>query len=185
MNDRELIRKIHAGDKNALNKIVDRYYGDIYRFCLYLTADEAESYDITQEVFLRFMKYMSSYTHRNLKGYLLIIARNLCRDYFSRRDRENEMRMSDSDPALLPEDIYGEPGGAGNPELDHTELRYLFQGILSQLPAEQREVIALRFGEELKFREIAKVLGCSQSTVKSRYRLAITRLRKEMTDDEN
>ena len=54
MNDRELIRKIRAGDKNALDRIVDRYYGDIYRFCLYLTADEAESYDITQEVFLRF-----------------------------------------------------------------------------------------------------------------------------------
>lgn len=185
MNDRELIRKIRAGDKNALDRIVDRYYGDIYRFCLYLTANEAESYDITQEVFLRFMKYMSSYSHRNLKGYLLIIARNLCRDYFSRRDKENDMRISDSVPAVIPEDVYAKPSGTGNTELEHSELRYLFQGILSQLPAEQKEVIALRFGEELKFREIAKVLGCSQSTVKSRYRLAMARLRKEMLEDEN
>lgn len=117
MNDRELIRKIRAGDKNALDRIVDRYYGDIYRFCLYLTADEAESYDITQEVFLRFMKYMSSYSHRNLKGYLLIIARNLCRDYFSRRDKENDMRISDSVPAVLPEDVYAKSSGTGNTEL--------------------------------------------------------------------
>ena len=95
------------------------------------------------------------------------------------------MRISDSDPTLLSEDVYGESGGAENRELEHTELRYLFHGILSQLPAEQREVIALRFGEELKFREIAKVLGCSQSTVKSRYRLAMKRLRKEMMEDED
>ena len=183
MNDRELIRKIRAGDKNALNRIVDRYYGDVYRFCLYLTADEAESYDITQEVFLRFLKYMSSYSHRNLKGYLLVIARNLCRDYFRRRDRENSMQIPDL--ALIHEEGYSEMSDAGKTELDHTELRYLFHNILSQLPAEQREVIALRFGEELKFREIAKVLGCSQSTVKSRYRLAITRLRKEMMEDED
>ena len=182
MTDRELIRQLRSGNKNALTGIVDRYYEDIYRFCLYLTADETESYDITQEVFLRFMKYISSYYYRNLKGYLLIIARNLCRDYFSRRDREDYIRMSN--PALLHEDDGAETGGAGNKELEHTELRYLFQGILSRLPAEQREVIALRFGEELKFKEIAEVLGCSQSTAKSRYRLAIARLRKEMIGDE-
>ena len=62
--------------------IVDRYYDEIYRFCLYLTGQETDSYDITQEVFLRFIKYVDSYEYRNLKGYLLIIARNLCRDYF-------------------------------------------------------------------------------------------------------
>ena len=61
MTDRELIRQLRSGTKNALTGIVDRYYEDIYRFCLYLTADETESYDITQEVFLRFMKYISSY----------------------------------------------------------------------------------------------------------------------------
>lgn len=93
MTDRELIRQLRSGNKNALTGIVDRYYEDIYRFCLYLTADETESYDITQEVFLRFMKYISSYYYRNLKGYLLIIARNLCRDYFSRRDREDYIRI--------------------------------------------------------------------------------------------
>ena len=44
MTDRELIRQLRSGNKNALTGIVDRYYEDIYRFCLYLTADETESY---------------------------------------------------------------------------------------------------------------------------------------------
>lgn len=76
MTDKELIRKVHNGNKEALNTIVERYYDEIYRFCLYLTGQETDSYDITQEVFLRFIKYIDSYEHRNLKGYLLIIARN-------------------------------------------------------------------------------------------------------------
>lgn len=182
MTDRELIRRLRAGDREALNRIADKYYDDIYRFCLYLTADATESCDITQEVFLRFMKYMHSYTHGNLKGYLLIIARNLCRDYFSRKERDEYMRMSN--PPAMRKDGAPAEGGSENSEMEQAELRHLLHGILSRLPEEQREVIILRFGEELKFKEIAKVLGCSQSTAKSRCRLAIERLRKEMKEDE-
>ncbi len=47
MTDRELIRKVHGGSKEAMNDIIQKYYDDIYRFCLYLTGSEAESYDIT------------------------------------------------------------------------------------------------------------------------------------------
>ena len=68
------------------------------------------------------------------------------------------MRISDSVPAVLPEDVYAKSSGTGNTELEHSELRYLFQGILSQLPAEQKEVIALRFGEELEVQGDCKSL---------------------------
>lgn len=199
MTDRELIRLLRAGDGNALNIIADKYYDDIYRFCLYLTANAAESYDITQEVFLRFMKYMASYTHKNLKGYLLIIARNLCHDYFHRMKRERRICLFDSEPgiqrdggryagdssALGNHRDYADPNISENTELENAELRYLLHDVLNRLPRDQQEVIILRIGEELKFKEIAEILGCSQSTVKSRYRLAITKLRKEMTDNEN
>lgn len=127
---------------------------------------------------MRFMKYMDSYTHRNLKGYLLIIARNLCCDYFSRKEKEDYIRRTNT--TSLRGVGGSREGNSGDLEFAHTELRYLLDGILSRLPEEQREVIVLRFGEELKFKEIAKVVGCSQSTVKSRYRLAMARLRKEM-----
>ena len=54
----------------------------------------------------------------------------------------------------------------------------------AEVPLEQREVVLLRIREEMKFQEIAGLQGCSLSTVKSRYRLGIERLRKEMRDDE-
>ena len=168
MTDKELIRKVHNGDKEALNTIAGRYYDDIYRFCLYLTGQETDSYDITQEVFLRFIKYADSYKHKNLKGYLLIIARNLCRDYFHHK---NDL-YSIEDTAEGAEDVH----------LGNLENRMLLWDALGQLPVKQREIIILRIYEEMRFHEIAGILGVNLSTVKSRVRLGIISLRKIMEE---
>ena len=173
MTDKELIRKVHNGSKEALNMIVDRYYDEIYRFCLYLTGQETDSYDITQEVFLRFNKYVDSYEYRNLKGYLLIIARNLCRDYFHHK----------KDTCCIEDDSYM---GAEDTGLNNLENQLVLWQALQQIPMKQREIIILRIYEELRFHEIAGILGCNQSTVKSRFRLGLKSLRKimEAADEE-
>lgn len=165
MTDKELIRKVHNGDKEALNLIIAAYYDDIYRFCLYLTGQETDSYDITQDVFLRFIKYIDSYQHRNLKGYLLIIARNLCRDYFHRK-RDT---ASIEDAACL---------GQEDRQLTELEDSLLLFQALQKLPVKQREIIIMRIYEELPFHEIARITGCNLSTVKSRFRLGAGHLRK-------
>jgi RNA polymerase sigma-70 factor (ECF subfamily) len=82
VTDKELIRKVHSGDKESLDVIIRKYYDEIYRFCLYLTGQEADSQDIVQEVFLKFIRHVDSFRYQNLKGYLLMIARNSCYDYF-------------------------------------------------------------------------------------------------------
>ena len=174
MTDKELIRKVHNGSKEALNMIADRYYDEIYRFCLYLTGQETDSYDIAQEVFLRFIKYVDSYEYRNLKGYLLIIARNLCRDYFHHK----------KETCCIEDNSYM---GAEDEKLNSLENRMDLWQALQQIPVKQREIIILRIYEELRFHEIAEILGCNQSTVKSRFRLGINSLRKimEAADEES
>ena len=67
MKDSELIQKVHSGNKEAVGIIIERYYADIYRFCLYMVQTEDDAYDIAQETFLKFMKYGTSYKHHNLK----------------------------------------------------------------------------------------------------------------------
>ena len=148
LTDKELIRKVHNGNKEALNTLISSYYDDIYRFCLYLTGQEADSYDITQEVFLRFIKYMDSYQHRNLKGYLLIIARNLCRDHFHRR----------KEPVSIEEAVWL---GREDKRLSNLEDSLLLHKALQQLPMKQREIIVMRIYEELPFHEIARITGCT------------------------
>ena len=171
MTDKELIRKFHSGNKDALNAIIDKYYDDIYRFCFYLTLNELDSYDISQEVFLRFIKYIDTYTYKNLKGYLLIIARNLCRDYFRIKELEDTVEISE-------DAIYTDK------EMINIEFKLYINAILNRIPFEQREVIVLRIQGDLRFKDIAKMLGCNLSTVKSRYRSGIEKMRKEMADYE-
>lgn len=169
MTDKELIRKVHSGHKEALNVIIDRYYDDIYRFCFYLTGNETDSYDITQEVFIKFIRYVDSYRYKNLKGYLLIIARNLCYDYF--RHKKDELGLEEISEF-----------GKEDARIRAKEERLLLEGALKNIPPKQREVIILKIYEELKFREIAKLLGCNISTVKSRYNLGLKNLGKELKD---
>lgn len=169
MTDKELIRKVHSGDRDVFNLIAERYYDDIYRFCRYYTGQEADSYDITQEVFLRFIKYADSYQHYNLKGYLLMIARNLCRDYFFHRTDSLQLKevpdCGEYDKAIE---------GLGD--------QLFLQKILKELPEQQREIIVLKIVGELKFREIAQITGCNLSTAKSRFRIGIAALKKRMED---
>ena len=165
VTDKELIRKVHNGDKESLNAIVQKYYDEIYRFCLYLTGQETDSYDITQEVFLKFIRYVDSYQYKNLKGYLLMIARNTCYDYF-RHKKET----------VCIEEI--EESGAEDSQIENVENEMLLRQALISLSSEQREVVILRIYEELKYMEIAKILGCNLSTVKSRYFQGIRKLNR-------
>ncbi len=82
MDDRELVRRIQAGQKEYLNEIAEKYYDDIYYFCCYQTGSREDAYDLAQDTFLRFIRYVEGYRYRNLKGYLLTIAMNLCRNYW-------------------------------------------------------------------------------------------------------
>ncbi len=167
MTDKELIRKVHNGDKEALNTIIKKYYDEIYRFCVYLTGNETDSYDITQEIFLKFIKYVDSYRYKNLKGYLLIIARNSCCDYF--RHKKDMLWIEDMTRT-----------GREDPRITVMEDGMLLRQELMRIPPEQREVIVLHVYEELKFGEIAKMLGCHISTVKSRYFQGIKKLKMLM-----
>lgn len=163
MTDKELIQKVHSGHKESLNLIIEKYYDEIYRFCVYLTGNENDSYDITQEVFLKFIRYVDTYQYKNLKGYLLIIARNLCYDHFRRK----------KDTVQTEGTIEAGKEDAG---LAVLENGMVLRQALQKITPEQREVIILRIYEELKFKEIARLLGCNISTVKSRYQWGIKKL---------
>lgn len=169
MKDSELIQKVHSGNKEAVGIIIERYYADIYRFCLYMVQTEDDAYDIAQETFLKFMKYGTSYKHHNLKGYLLTIARNICFNYF--RDKKDKVT------AIEWEEIYKIPNNKDM--LTEAEDAVYLRNLLKELSQDTREVIILRIYEEMKFKDIAKIMGCSVSTTKSRFRLGVNQLKKE------
>ncbi len=173
MTDKELMQKVCSGNQEVLSDLIERYYADIFRFCLYMVQSEDDAYDITQETFLKFIKYSSAYRQHNLKGYLLTIARNLCFNHF-RTQKERSYSYEWETIEKIP---------IQNDRIQNTENIMYLQKLLSELSPENREVVILRIYEELKFKDIAKMMGCSVSTVKSRFRLGIQHLKKIMEDE--
>lgn len=166
MNDKTLIHEIQRGRRELLEEVIERYYGDIFRFCAYLTGSTQDAYDLTQETFCKFIRYVDSYRCRNLKAYLFAIARNLCMDYFRGRD----VRLASLDEAA--EAAKTETG------FQQIETESVLFMQLQKINADQREAILLYYYEELKMKEIARLTGVSLSTVKSRIRQGLLRLRK-------
>lgn len=192
MSDRKLLKKVRDGDKEALSDIIKQYYADIFGFCLYMIQNEEDSYDITQETFLKFMKYGTSYQRNNLKGYLLTIARNCCFDYQQRkketgknlRSYEAENENGSLKISVNTQNIHQYPDICGTDKMKEMEDYLYLKGLLNRLSQEVREVIILRAYEELKFKDIAKMMNCSLSTAKSRYRIGIQQMKNMIKEGD-
>lgn len=170
MKDDELIERIKRGDEAAAAELIDRYYADILRYCGWHCADPDRAEDLTQETFLKLFRSLPRYKGRNqFKSYLYTIANRLC------IDESRKMTFYDLEDAGDIED--------GKNEMEQAEQREEIRRLLSVLSDVQREAVLLRFGQELGFAEIAKVMGGSRRTAQSRVRNALRLMRRECGDE--
>ena len=158
MSDRKLLKKVRDGDKEALSDIIKQYYADIFRFCLYMIQNEEDSYDITQE--------RKKETGKNLRSY----------------EAENENGIPKISENT--KNIQQYPDICGTDKMKELEDYLYLKGLLNRLSQEVREVIILRAYEELKFKDIAKMMNCSLSTAKSRYRIGIQQMKNMIKEGD-
>ncbi len=178
MDERQWIHAIQKGDKRFLEDIAEKYYDDIFRFCAFQTGSGEAAWDLAQETFLRFIRYVEGYHDRNLKGYLLTIAMNVCRDYLRKRGLEDRRPLEQADWEAVAEGGGPEPPAQSDPERRAVEadVRHRLMEALAKLPQMQREAILLRYLYDMKYREIGRLTDASVSTVKSRVRQGTDRL---------
>lgn len=166
MNDDDLVEQIKLGDEKAAEELINRYYTAVFHYCKRHCSHREKAEDLTQETFLRLFQNLPGYRgKRKFKAYLYTIANHLCID---------ESRKINVYPLEKEEAVRWECDAVRQIE-DRAEINFLLQ----RLSSEQREAVILRFGEELSFREIAKVAGCNMRTAQSRVRDAIKIMRKE------
>ena len=170
-----LIKKIQAGDTEAFDILVRKYYSVIYQFCYRrLNGDTDTAADITQDVFLKLLENI--HTVRMLgkfQNYLLTIAANTCNNYFKKAKPTytdlNALDIIDDTNDTLEKVIENE---------NKIEVRRA----LHSLPDYQKEVIILRFYHNLKIREIAKITKSNIPTVKSRLRQGLQKIERYLKD---
>ncbi|MHC4073251.1 MAG: RNA polymerase sigma factor [Planctomycetota bacterium] len=171
LRDRILIRKAKRGERRAFGLIYEKYRDTLLTVAMSLSADPELAQDVVQDVFVKFVESLDGFELRGrLKGYLATCVANRARDRLRQMARDNCVEQDGRDMSQ------GRPLDLA---VQNEQLQRLAKA-LSQLPYEQREVIALKVHGGLSFRAIARQRGIRLGTVQSRYRYGLDRLRAQL-----
>jgi len=170
-SDEELVVSLREGDTAGLGVLVARWERPLYRFVYRMIPSREEAQDVCQETFLRVLRRADRFHESGrFSTWMYQIALNLCRDHRRRRRRWGGLVLDGAlDDERAPQ-VADALDARDRPEVaaERHEAQRHVQRALERIPAEQREVLVLKEFEGLKFREIAEILGCPESTVKSR-----------------
>jgi len=178
--DEALVERAAAGDTEAFNQLVTRWEHTIHGLAYRVLGREEDARDVTQEAFLRAYRGLARFKGQaRFSSWLYRIALNLCRDWMRRQRRRSERPMvEDFEPF---EQTLVDPISESVEELIvRRDLGRAVARLMAELPGEQRTVIVLKEYHGLTFREIADLLDCPLSTVKTRLYQGLTVLRRRL-----
>lgn len=180
-NEIELIDEILTGSQAAMEVLVNRYYKGIFSYIYRSTGQYHTSYDLTQEVFIKMLKSIQRFDNKigDFKNWIFKIAVNTVKDYFKGSSYRSfkEITEIDENRAYEGENIVE--------LLSRMSQRNEIKKALLELPGYQRDTIILRFYHDIKIKDIAVIMDTNESTVKSRLKQGIDKLRNILKEDEN
>jgi len=167
VNDRILIQRCRAGEREAQRQLFEQTSVRIYRLLLRMTGNPDDAADLTQETYVKGLQRLDQFDGRSAVAswfYRIAVNETL---QFRRRQSIATMKLQ----ALAP----NRPTETQGPK---TDLELDMQRALEELPSNDRVLLLLRYQEELDYRGIAEVLDCAEGTVASRLNRARDRLRE-------
>lgn len=157
-------------EETEIETLVQMYYPKLYAYLYRRTREDALAKDLTQETFYRFFAHQDHYQEQGkCLHYLYRIAAHLLMDHH---------KASSSKTIACLEEQWVDPKADQKAQVQARAERKILRKWVYDLPDSLQEVIILRCDEELKFHEIAAILDCPISTVKSRWKLAVTKLQE-------
>lgn len=175
-----LIKQIKNGNREVLDELIELYYPAILRYCLWHMSDRESAQDATQETFLKLVRFIDRYEHRGqFRAFLYRIAANTCIDMI--RNSPTAERLSDVESdacSYMQISCYAEQGFLA------AEDRHQLAAAFACLDTSQRELVLLKYGQELTMREISMVMGLPLRTVQTKLRRTLIKMKKAL-DDEN
>jgi RNA polymerase sigma-70 factor (ECF subfamily) len=173
-DEQSLVRRAQQNDEEALAQIYEEYFDKIYRYIVLRIGDKIEAEDMTQQVFLKVLKSISSFKWKGVpfSAWLFRIAHNQVVDYLRKKTKRTTVPLNEA--IVSSSDL--------NPQLAIEKKLNIEQLILAtkHLTQAQREVISLRFASELPIAEVAKIMRRSPGAVKALQHSAIVALRKTL-----
>jgi RNA polymerase sigma factor (sigma-70 family) len=174
MEDDELVREILLGNRCALDVLVNRYYEIIYSYTMRQVNEYHLACDLVQEVFIKMMKNIHKYKggSNKFKYWLLTITINHIRDYYrlQKNNRASVMTEFDQLPQREADNMIN--------LLELKEERQVIVEALNNLKEEEKEIIILKYYNDLTIKQISGITGDNESTIKSRLYRGISKLGK-------
>lgn len=174
-DDRDLIRRIQAGDRQAFETLLDAYETRVYRLALRFTDNVSDAEDVTQDIFLGVYRGLAHFRGEAALGtWIYRVAMNHCLEY--RRKRRLECVPYDSDLTLISQDWREDPVESA----DKRELSAQVEAAIASLSPLHRDVVVLHELQGMTYQEVASALNVPVGTVKSRLSNAFRRLRERL-----
>ena len=178
-DDKELVSDYLNGQEEVLPYLINRHLKSVYRFVFALVQDESVAEDLTQDIFVKVWKKLKSYNSKySFKTWLFTIARNTTTDYLRKRkefvfsdfdDKDNSNVILDTlaDDALLADEVF-----AQTQDLDRLNK------VLEEIPSLYKEVLILKYSNDLSLEEISQILKRPIETVKSQHHRGLLHLKE-------
>ena len=180
MTDQELVQAYLDGNNHAFDELLSRTQDNIFSYIIRVVKDEELANELFQETFLKIISKIQNHQYTEtgkLQWWMIRVTHNVVIDYYRDQNKnfvvdapkENDLSVVKSSELV---DI--------NRETELTNQRTLKQLVLlmNALPARQREVVYMRYFQDMSFKEIAEELGCSINTSLGRMRYALINMRK-------
>ncbi|WP_337438361.1 RNA polymerase sigma factor [Prevotella sp.] len=180
MTDEELALSYIDGNNRAFDLLLLRNQSNIYSYILFIVHDRETAEDLFQDTFVKAIAYMQDgryTTSGKFAGWIMRIAHNTVMDWyrslaqfhFVEANKDNDL-SNVSDPSLVVDNIE-------NQYVNSQTLKDV-RRLLDMLPMIQREVVYMRFYQQLSFKEIAETTNCSINTALGRMRYAVLNMRR-------
>lgn len=176
LDERTLVERAVARDKEAFGALYDQHVVRVYRHLYYMVGNTAEAEDLTAQAFLQAWEAVDRYEMRGAPfvSWLLRIAHNLGVSYL--RAKKESAQLPET---LVDHKSHRNPEEAVEQQLAGERVR----DAILRLRDEHRQVIMLRFVEDLEYKEVAQIVGKSVAAVRVIQHRALNALRKQMQAD--
>ena len=168
-SDNELIKDFQSGQQAAFDELVKRHLSTVYTFFRRITGDDMAAEDLAQDVFYKLFKHLKKFRFdAEFTTYLFRVNINTASTYL-RRSRWRNLLHLDEAP---------ETSEASNEnwQWSRTEL----WNAVARLPKQQRLVVIMRIAQEIPYKDIARILGTSESTAKVNYHHGVKKLKEQL-----
>jgi RNA polymerase sigma factor (sigma-70 family) len=171
MTDETLMEAVKNGELQQASLLFDRYHKKIFNFLARMAMDRDLAEDLTQNVFLRMIRYRTSYREGlRFQSWIYQVARNVFADHY----QANKNRFSDFVDVEKVEDRMADANEVE--EMDEKEK--ILHRSLARLSEEQRELLVLTRFQHMKYEEVALIMDTTVANIKVKVHRAIAKLRE-------